>query len=101
MGLFTPLANVSMDTHIATVVPHHRLPRVYALQQITVAAASGVGVFAVAATIDATSAPPVIAAAGAWMLLTGTLTAARTAFPRSQQPRGSPGAPSPGVGDRR
>jgi hypothetical protein len=83
MGLFTPFANVSMDTHIATVVPHHRLPRVYALQQITVVAASGLGVFAVAAAIDATSAPAVIAAAGVWMLLTGILAAARTAFPKN------------------
>jgi hypothetical protein len=68
---------------VFTVVPHHRLPRVYALQQITVVAASGLGVFAVAAAIDATSAAPVIAAASAWMLLTGILTAARTAFPRN------------------
>jgi predicted MFS family arabinose efflux permease len=90
MGLFTPLANVSMDTHIATVVPRYRLPRVYALQQITVVAASGLGVFAVAAAIDATSAAPVIAAAGAWMLLTGVLTAARTAsHPKNQQPPGT------------
>ena len=76
-GIFTPLANVSMDTHIATVVPGHRLPRVYALQRITVAAASALGAFAVAAAIDAVSAAPVIAAAGAWMILTGALAAAR------------------------
>jgi len=74
-GIFTPLANVSMDTHIATVVSGHRLPRVYALQRITVAAASALGVFAVAAAIDAFSAVPVIAAAGAWMILIGLLAA--------------------------
>jgi hypothetical protein len=86
MGIFTPLANVSMDTHIATVVPRHRLPRVYALQRITVAAASALGVFAVAAAIDALSAAPVIAAAGAWMILTGTLAAIRTALPKPATP---------------
>jgi MFS family permease len=75
-GIFTPLANVSMDTHIATVVPSHRLPRVYALQRITVAAASALGAVVAAAAIDATSAGPVIAAAGAWMILTATLAAA-------------------------
>jgi DHA3 family macrolide efflux protein-like MFS transporter len=85
MGLFTPLANVSMDTHIAAVVPRHRLPRVYALQQTTIAAASALGAFAVAAAIDATSATAVIAAAGTWMLLTGTLAAAKTLAAKSQQ----------------
>jgi MFS family permease len=84
MGVFTPLANVSMDTHIATVVPRHRLPRVYALQRITVAAASAAGALAVAAAIDAVSAAPVIAAAGAWMIATATLAAARTRAPRSR-----------------
>jgi hypothetical protein len=87
MGIFTPLANVSMDTHIATVVPQHRLPRVYALQRITVAAASAAGVLAVAAAIDAVSAAPVIAAAGAWMILTATLAAARTRAPGSRRDR--------------
>jgi MFS family permease len=84
MGIFTPLANVSMDTHIATVVRRHRLPRVYALQRITVAAASAAGALAVAAAIDAVSAAPVIAAAGAWMIATATLAAARTRAPRSR-----------------
>jgi hypothetical protein len=87
MGIFTPLANVSMDTHIATVVPRHRLPRVYALQRITVAAASAIGVFAVAAAIDALSAASVIAAAGAWMILTGIVAAAGTALRNQQSPR--------------
>jgi hypothetical protein len=77
MGVFTPLANVSMDIHIAAVVAGHRLLRVYALQRITVAAASAAGVFAVAAAIDVLGAAPVIAAAGAWMILTGTLAVAR------------------------
>lgn len=80
MGIFTPLANVSMDTHIAIVVPRHQLPRVYALQRITVSAASALGVFAVAAAIDALSAAPVIAAAGTWIILTGMLAAVRTAL---------------------
>jgi hypothetical protein len=77
MGIFTPLANVSMDTHIAHVVPRHRLPRVYALQRITVVGASALGALAVAAAIDATSAAGVMAAAGTWMLLTGVLAVAR------------------------
>jgi MFS family permease len=84
-GIFTPLANVSMDTHIAIVVPRHRLPRVYALQRITVAAASALGAVAAAAAIDAISAEPVIAAAGAWMILTGTLAAARTRWRNRQR----------------
>jgi MFS family permease len=91
MGIFTPLANVSMDTHIATVVPRHRLPRVYALQRITVAAASALGVFAVAAAIDALSAAPVIAAAGVWMILTGTLAVATTLSRNRQHRPASPG----------
>jgi len=91
MGIFTPLANVSMDTHIATVVPRHQLPRVYALQRITVAAASALGAFAVAAAIDALSAAPVIAAAGGWMILTGTVAAARTRLPKPATPPTSPG----------
>jgi MFS family permease len=90
MGIFTPLANVSMDTHIATVVPRHRLPRVYALQRITVAAASALGVFAVAAAIDALSAAPVIAAAGVWMILTGTLAVATTLSRNRQHTPASP-----------
>jgi Transmembrane secretion effector len=77
MGVFTPLANVSMDTHIAEVVPRNRLPRVYALQRIAVVGASALGVCAVAAGIDEFSATPVIAVAGAWMLLVGALAAAR------------------------
>jgi MFS family permease len=77
MGVFTPLANVSMDSHIAQVVPRSRLPRVYALQRIAVVGASALGVSAVAAGIDALSASAVIAAAGAWMLLVGVLAATR------------------------
>lgn len=72
-GVFTPLANVSLDSYIARVVPVGRLPRVYALQRVTVAAASAAGVFAVALAIDAMSAPPVIAVGGAWLVLTGLL----------------------------
>ena len=75
MGIFTPLANVSMDAHIAAVVPADRLPRVYALQRVTVVGASAVGAFAVAAGIDASSGAAVVGAAGAWMLLAGTLAA--------------------------
>jgi hypothetical protein len=36
-GIFTPLANVSMDTHIARVIPADCLARVYTLQRVTVA----------------------------------------------------------------
>jgi hypothetical protein len=64
-------------SHIATVVPRDRLPRVYALQRVAVAGASALGIFAVAAGIDATSGAAVIAAAGTWMLLVGILAATR------------------------
>jgi len=77
MGIFTPVANVSMDTYIARVIPADRLARVYALQRVTVAAASALGVFAVAAGINATSGPAVIAMAGAWMLLAGLIALIR------------------------
>jgi len=77
MGIFTPLANVSMDAHIATVVQPDRLLRVYALQRSVVVGASAAGAFAVAAGIEALSATAVIAAAGAWILLAGMLAAAR------------------------
>ena len=85
MGVFTPLANVSMDTHIAKVVPRDRLSRVYALQRVTVVGASALGIFAVAIGIDAMSGAAVIAAAGAWMLLVGTLAAVRIRSRQSQQ----------------
>ena len=75
MGIFTPLANVSMDAHIAAVVPADRLARVYALQRVAVAGASAMGAFAVAAGIEASSGTAVIGAAGAWMLLAGALAA--------------------------
>jgi hypothetical protein len=74
MGIFTPLANVSMDAHIAAVVPADRLARVYALQRVAVVGASAMGAFAVAAGIEASSGT-VVGAAGAWMLLAGTLAA--------------------------
>jgi MFS family permease len=77
MGVFTPLANVSMDSHIAETVPRNRLARVYALQRIAVVGASALGVLAIAAGIDALSAQAVIAMAGAWMLLVGALAATR------------------------
>src|SRR6266536_3123927 len=77
MGIFTPVANVSMDTYIARVIPADRLARFYALQRVTVAAASALGVFAVAAGINATSGPAVIAMAGAWMLLAGLIALIR------------------------
>jgi MFS family permease len=77
MGVFTPLANVSLDTYIARVVPPGRLVRVYALQRITVVGAGAAGVFAVAIAIDATSGADVIAIAGGWMLLVGLLALAR------------------------
>ena len=77
MGIFTPLANVSMDAHIAAVVQPDRLQRVYALQRSVVAGASAAGGFAVAAGIEALPGTAVIAAAGTWMLLAGTLCAVR------------------------
>jgi MFS family permease len=76
MGVFTPLANVSLDTYIARVVPAARLARVYALQRITVVGAGAVGVFAVAIAIDATSGAAVIAMAGGWMVAAGLLALA-------------------------
>ena len=75
MGIFTPLANVSMDTHIAAVVKPDRLLRVYALQRSVVVGASAAGAFAVAAGIEALSGTAVITAAGTWMLLAGTFSA--------------------------
>jgi MFS-type transporter involved in bile tolerance (Atg22 family) len=82
MGMFTPLANVSLDTYIARVVPPGRLARVYALQRITVVGAGAVGVFAVAIAIDATSGADVIAMADGWMLLVGLFALARVWFGR-------------------
>ena len=94
MGIFTPLANVSMDTHIAAVVPADRLLRVYALQRAAVVGASAVGAFAVAAGIEASSGAVVVGAAGAWMLLAGTLAAlgvGRSAGAAGRATRGEPG----------
>lgn len=88
-GIFTPLANVSMDTHIAKVTPAGRLSRVYALQRTTVAAASATGVFAAAAVIDATSGSTAIAIAGTWIAVTGLLAFLGTR-PRHGQPEPAP-----------
>ena len=94
MGIFTPLANVSMDTHIATVVPGNRLARVYATQRVTVVGASALGVFAVAIGIDATSGAAVIAAAGAWMLLVGILAVIKIRPRQGQQDAAAPRPPA-------
>jgi MFS family permease len=90
MGIFTPVANVSMDTYIARVIPADRLARVYALQRVTVAAASALGVFAVAAGISATSGPAVIAMAGAWMLLAGLIALIRIGQAAKRRPGSGP-----------
>jgi MFS family permease len=93
-GIFTPLANVSMDTHIAKVTPPGRLSRVYALQRITVAGASALGVFAAAAVINATSGATAIAIAGTWIVLTGLL-ALLSIRPRHNQPKPTPAQARP------
>jgi MFS transporter, DHA3 family, macrolide efflux protein len=80
-GVFTPLANVSMDTHIADTVPLERLSRVYAAQRVTVAVATTLGSFVMAVAISATSGAAAIAIAGAWMLLTALFALTRIRRP--------------------
>lgn len=92
-GVFTPLANVSLDTHIAMVVPRDALVKVYALERVTVVAASALGVYAVATGIELSSGATVVAAAGGWMALVGLVALARLS--RSPRP------PSLGDGDGR
>jgi MFS family permease len=88
MGICTPLANVSMDTYIAQVVPAERLAHVYALQRIVVAGASAAGVFGVAVALEHVGPEAVIAGAGAWMVVVGlvALTSTRRRQQRATQP---------------
>jgi transmembrane secretion effector len=95
-GVFTPLANVSMDTHIADVVPSERLSRVYAAQRVTVVGASTLGSFVMAVAINATSGAAVIAIAGTWMLLIGLFALIRISLGPSRRPIGRSGAVSMG-----
>jgi MFS transporter, DHA3 family, macrolide efflux protein len=49
IGICTPIANVTIDAHIAATVPHHLLARVYTAQRFLVVAASAIGLPAAAA----------------------------------------------------
>jgi hypothetical protein len=86
MGLFTPVANVSMDTYIAATVSAERLVLVYSLQRNVVVGASAVGAFAVAGLLEATSATVAVAAAGGWMIGAGLLALARTTLSSAARP---------------
>ena len=63
IGVCTPVANVSIDAHIATTVPHHLLARVYTAQRLLVVAASAIGLPA-AATLVSHGGPSLALQAG-------------------------------------
>jgi MFS transporter, DHA3 family, macrolide efflux protein len=86
MGLFMPIANVSMDTHIALVTRSENLARVYALQNVVNVGAAALGVFAVAFVIDATSVRTAMAAAGLCVILVGLVALARIRISPEAQP---------------
>jgi hypothetical protein len=70
MGVFTPMANVSMDAYLAKTVPADYLGRVYALFRVVVVGASALGAFGVAALITTTSARTAMSACALWMVAT-------------------------------
>jgi MFS family permease len=101
IGVCTPLANVTINAHIAATVPRHLLARVYTTQRVTVAAASLAGLPLAAALISGHgpstalyAAALLITAAGGTAVVStarhglAALTAADTNYPELDQPQG-------------
>ncbi len=74
LGVCTPLANVTIDVHIAKTLPEHLLARTYAAQRFVVVAAGAAGLPIAAILINHIGAAATIAVSG--ILITAVATAA-------------------------
>jgi predicted MFS family arabinose efflux permease len=84
LGICTPLANVTVDVHIAKTLPGHLLARTYAAQRFVVVAAGAVGLPIVAILINHIGASATIAASG--IVITAVATVALLVQPRPAHP---------------
>lgn len=74
LGICTPLANVTVDVHIAKTLPGHLLARTYAAQRFVVVAAGALGLPVVAILINRIGATATIALSG--IVITAVATVA-------------------------
>ena len=84
LGVCTPLANVTIDVHIAKTLPEHLLARTYAAQRFVVVAAGAAGLPIAAILINHIGAAATIAVSG--ILITAVATAALLLQPRPPNP---------------
>ncbi len=90
-GTCTPLANVTVDAHIARSVDLALLARAYTAQRLVVVAATAAGLPAAAITVSRLGAPAALALAGAFITGAAALAGARRISPwtwRRPGPRG-------------
>jgi DHA3 family macrolide efflux protein-like MFS transporter len=80
LGVCTPLANVTVDVHIAKTLPGHLLARTYAAQRFVVVAAGAAGLPIAAVLINHIGAAATIAVSG--ILITAVASAALLLQPR-------------------
>ena len=80
LGVCTPLANVTVDVHIAKTLPGHVLARAYAAQRFVVVAAGALGLPVVAILIHRIGANATIAVSG--IVITAVATGALLVHPR-------------------
>jgi MFS family permease len=81
MGLFAPLANVSMDAYIARTISRELLGRVYAFQRMVVVGANTAGLVGAGWALGVLPAGAVLAASGVWITgigLTGLVRIGRS-----------------------
>ena len=78
IGVCTPLANVTINAHIAATVPTHLLARVYTAQRVTVVAASLAGLPLAAALTSRHGPATALYAAAALIIIAGCTAAAYT-----------------------
>ena len=83
LGICTPLANVTVDVHIAKTLPGHLLARTYAAQRFVVVAAGALGLPVVAILINHFGANVTIALSG--IMITAVATVALLVQPRPGQ----------------
>jgi DHA3 family macrolide efflux protein-like MFS transporter len=77
IGIWTPLANVTIDAHIARAVDQTMLARTYATQRLLVVAAGAAGLPTAALTVSHLGTPAALATAGGFITCAATITACR------------------------
>ena len=86
LGICTPLANVTVDVHIAKTLPGHLLARAYAAQRFVVVASGALGLPVAAILINHIGASLTIAVSG--VVITTVATVALFVQPRPAPPIG-------------